>query len=200
MRQARAGFISTVDTILALEALVRYSYNNNIRDLTNMQVLTSHDQTGQQFVAEGDSGFAGLQYHPKPSHQPGRHQVRQLCDLVSAMYRRPGLHSTEHFCAAGPGYCQSPTCGATLTWRPGAAARPSSSWTSPTGWTTNTTGNTLRREVEASCLLLSSKTGTYHPSPASSSRSRSSTAGATSPRSRPGPATAGPVHRYRIAM
>ena len=46
MRQARAGFISTVDTILALEALVRYSYNNNIRDLTNMQVLTSHDQTG----------------------------------------------------------------------------------------------------------------------------------------------------------
>ena len=46
MRQARAGFISTVDTILALEALVRYSYNNNIRDLTNMQVLTSLDRTG----------------------------------------------------------------------------------------------------------------------------------------------------------
>ena len=38
MRQGVGGFISTVDTIVALEALVIYSYNNNIKDLTKMTV------------------------------------------------------------------------------------------------------------------------------------------------------------------
>ena len=38
MRLGVAGFISTVDTIVALEALVIYSYNNNIKDLTEMVV------------------------------------------------------------------------------------------------------------------------------------------------------------------
>jgi len=39
MRLGVGGFISTVDTIVALEALVKYSYNNNIKDLTNMEVM-----------------------------------------------------------------------------------------------------------------------------------------------------------------
>ena len=38
MRLGVGGFISTVDTIVALEALVIYSYNNNIKDLTEMVV------------------------------------------------------------------------------------------------------------------------------------------------------------------
>ena len=38
MRLGVGGFISTVDTIVAMEALVIYSYNNNIKDLTEMVV------------------------------------------------------------------------------------------------------------------------------------------------------------------
>ena len=38
MRLGVGGFIGTVDTIVALEAVVRYSYNNNIKDLTNLLV------------------------------------------------------------------------------------------------------------------------------------------------------------------
>ena len=38
MRLGVGGFIGTVDTIVALEAVVRYSYNNNIKDLTNLIV------------------------------------------------------------------------------------------------------------------------------------------------------------------
>ena len=32
------GFIASVDSLVALEALVGYSYYNNIKDLTEMQV------------------------------------------------------------------------------------------------------------------------------------------------------------------
>ncbi|XP_023330073.1 CD109 antigen [Eurytemora carolleeae] len=42
MRMGVGGFISTVDTIVALEALVRYSYHNNIKDLSNMFVTVEH--------------------------------------------------------------------------------------------------------------------------------------------------------------
>ena len=38
MRQGVGGFVSTVDTIIAMEALVKYSYHNNIKDLTKMVV------------------------------------------------------------------------------------------------------------------------------------------------------------------
>jgi len=41
MRLGVGGFISTVDTIVALEALVIYSYNNNIKDLTQMTVTVN---------------------------------------------------------------------------------------------------------------------------------------------------------------
>jgi len=38
MRLGDGGFISTVDTIVATEALVRYSYNNRINDITELNV------------------------------------------------------------------------------------------------------------------------------------------------------------------
>ena len=38
MRMGDGGFISTVDTIVALEALVTYSYNNRINDITELNV------------------------------------------------------------------------------------------------------------------------------------------------------------------
>ena len=38
MRMGDGGFISTVDTIAALEALVTYSYNNRINDITELNV------------------------------------------------------------------------------------------------------------------------------------------------------------------
>ena len=38
MRLGDGGFISTVDTIVAMEALVTYSYNSRIKDLTDLTV------------------------------------------------------------------------------------------------------------------------------------------------------------------
>ena len=38
MRLGDGGFISTVDTIIAMEALVRYSYNNRIKDITDLSI------------------------------------------------------------------------------------------------------------------------------------------------------------------
>ena len=38
MRLGKGGFISTVDTIVCLEALVTYSYNSRIKDITNLQI------------------------------------------------------------------------------------------------------------------------------------------------------------------
>lgn len=38
MRLGDGGFVSTVDTIIALEALVRYSYNSRIKDITDMRL------------------------------------------------------------------------------------------------------------------------------------------------------------------
>merc|ERR1711963_1134600 len=38
MRLGDGGFISNVDTIVALEALVRYSYNSRIKDITDLNV------------------------------------------------------------------------------------------------------------------------------------------------------------------
>jgi len=38
MRLGDGGFIGTVDTIVAMEALVRYSYNSRIKDITNLNV------------------------------------------------------------------------------------------------------------------------------------------------------------------
>ena len=38
MRMGNGGFISTVDTIVAMEALVRYSYNSRIKDITHLNI------------------------------------------------------------------------------------------------------------------------------------------------------------------
>merc|ERR1719278_1656364 len=38
MRLGDGGFISTVDTIVAMEALGRYSYNSRIKDITDLNV------------------------------------------------------------------------------------------------------------------------------------------------------------------
>ena len=38
MRLGKGGFISTVDTIVCLEALVTYSYNSRIKDITNLKI------------------------------------------------------------------------------------------------------------------------------------------------------------------
>ena len=38
MRLGDGGFISTVDTIVAMEALVHYSYNSRIKDITDLYV------------------------------------------------------------------------------------------------------------------------------------------------------------------
>ena len=38
MRLGNGGFISTVDTVVALEALVTYSYNSRIKDITNLKI------------------------------------------------------------------------------------------------------------------------------------------------------------------
>lgn len=38
MRLGDGGFISTVDTIVALQALVIYSYNSRIKDITDLTV------------------------------------------------------------------------------------------------------------------------------------------------------------------
>ncbi len=38
MRLGDGGFISTVDTIVAMESLVRYSYNSRIKDITDLTV------------------------------------------------------------------------------------------------------------------------------------------------------------------
>ena len=38
MRLGDGGFISTVDTIVAMEALVTYSYNSRIKDITDLTV------------------------------------------------------------------------------------------------------------------------------------------------------------------
>jgi len=41
------GFISTVDTLVALEALVQYSYDNNFKDLTDMMVTVDLPDANQ---------------------------------------------------------------------------------------------------------------------------------------------------------
>ena len=38
MRQGDGGFISTVDTVIALDALIQYSYNHRIKDITNLDI------------------------------------------------------------------------------------------------------------------------------------------------------------------
>ena len=38
MRLGDGGFISTVDTVVALESLVKYSYNSRIKDITDLNV------------------------------------------------------------------------------------------------------------------------------------------------------------------
>ena len=38
MRLGDGGFISTVDTVVALESLVKYSYNSRIKDITDLDI------------------------------------------------------------------------------------------------------------------------------------------------------------------
>ena len=47
MRLGVGGFISTVDTVVALKALVQYSYDNNFKDLTNMFVTVDLPDSNQ---------------------------------------------------------------------------------------------------------------------------------------------------------
>ena len=68
MRLGDGGFISNVDTIVALEALVRYSYNSRIKDITdlNVEVDIPDSNTTETFHITGDS-IANIRRLPIPN-------------------------------------------------------------------------------------------------------------------------------------
>ncbi len=57
MRLGDGGFISTVDTIVAMEALVRYSYNSRIKDITDLTVEVDIPDSNltESFLIRGDN-------------------------------------------------------------------------------------------------------------------------------------------------
>ena len=63
MRLGDGGFISTVDTIVALEALVIYSYNSRIKDITNLNVIVDVPDSNvtKDFRITGNSAIAKTQ-------------------------------------------------------------------------------------------------------------------------------------------
>ena len=63
MRLGDGGFISTVDTIVALEALVIYSYNSRIKDITNLNVIVDVPDSNvtKDFHITGNSAIARTQ-------------------------------------------------------------------------------------------------------------------------------------------
>lgn len=62
MRLGVGGFISTVDTIVALEALVSYSYNNRIKDITNLNIeLDIPDSNITETLRINGDRISGLQ-------------------------------------------------------------------------------------------------------------------------------------------
>ena len=63
MRLGDGGFISTVDTVVALEALVIYSYNSRIKDITDLNVIVDVPDSNvtKDFHITGNSGIAKTQ-------------------------------------------------------------------------------------------------------------------------------------------
>jgi CD109 antigen len=63
MRLGDGGFISTVDTIVAMEALVRYSYNSRIKDITDLSVEVDAPDSNMTkiFHIKGEENIAKLQ-------------------------------------------------------------------------------------------------------------------------------------------
>ena len=63
MRLGDGGFISTIDTIVALEALVIYSYNSRIKDITNLNVIVDVPDSNvtKDFHITGNSKIARTQ-------------------------------------------------------------------------------------------------------------------------------------------
>ena len=63
MRLGDGGFISTVDTVIALEALVTYSYNSRIKDITNLNVIVDVPDSNvtTDFHITGNSDIARTQ-------------------------------------------------------------------------------------------------------------------------------------------
>lgn len=63
MRLGDGGFISTVDTVVALESLVKYSYNSRIKDITNLEVEVDVPDSNMThtFHIVGDDQIAKLQ-------------------------------------------------------------------------------------------------------------------------------------------
>ena len=63
MRLGDGGFVSTVDTIVALEALVTYSYNSRIKDITDLSVIVDVPDSNvtKDFHITGNSAIARTQ-------------------------------------------------------------------------------------------------------------------------------------------
>ena len=63
MRLGDGGFISTVDTVIALEALVTYSYNSRIKDITDLNVIVDVPDSNvtKDFHITGNTGIARTQ-------------------------------------------------------------------------------------------------------------------------------------------
>lgn len=67
MRMHDGGFISTVDTIVAMQALTEYSYRARLRDITKMSVTvepTSEDSSKRHNVSIATKGISQLQQIP----------------------------------------------------------------------------------------------------------------------------------------
>ena len=90
MRLGVGGFISTVDTIVALEALVMYSYHNNVKDLTKMTVtvdlpdsnITEHFPISREGVSKGHSIDIPNVYGTINLFAAGRGQALAQLDLT----------------------------------------------------------------------------------------------------------------------
>ena len=63
MRLGDGGFISTVDTVVALESLVKYSYNSRIKDITDLDIEIDVPDSNMThtFHIVGDDKIARLQ-------------------------------------------------------------------------------------------------------------------------------------------
>ena len=66
MRLGDGGFVSSVDTIVALEALVIYSYNSRIKDITDLSVIVDVPDSNvtKDFRIKGNSAIARTQKLP----------------------------------------------------------------------------------------------------------------------------------------
>ena len=64
MRLGDGGFISTVDTIVAMEALVTYSYNSRIKDITDLTVEVDIPDSNLTHRSENHLLFTDLPGNP----------------------------------------------------------------------------------------------------------------------------------------